>query len=138
MGHILDDSGIYTDTAEFFAIVPNCTNLSVGYDKEHSKNETLDKAYIEALRDSLIAADWSALDHTPPKADVLERGYGFSSRSYSLFSSDTPQSSRDIVPELDVGPLQIGDFLNDYSDRLPPDLRDRALKLAQRIYKRFE
>lgn len=136
MGHKLDDTGIYTDTAEFFGMVTNCTNLSVGYDREHSKHETLNKAYIEALRDKLIAADWSQLDHTPPKPDPIERGYGFSS-SYSLFSTDQ-QRARNDVPDLDVGPLQIGDFLYDYSDRLPPDLRDKALKLAQRIYKRFE
>jgi hypothetical protein len=138
MGHVLDDTGVYTDTAEFFGIVPNCTNLSVGYDREHSKNETLNKAYIEALRDSLIAADWSKLDHTPPKADPIERGYGFNSRGFSLFTADTIQEPRYVVPDLDVGPLQIGDFLYDYADRLPPDLRDKALKLAQRIYKRFE
>lgn len=136
MGHVLDDTGIYTDTAEFFGIVSNCTNLSVGYDREHSKHETLNKAYIETLRDRLIEADWSMLDHTPPKADPIERGFGFNS-GYSLFSTPK-EAARDIVPELDVGPLQIGDFLYDYADRLPTDLRDKALKLAQRIYKRFE
>jgi hypothetical protein len=137
MGHKLDDTGIYTDTAEFFGIVNNCTNLSVGYEKEHSKLETLNKAYIEALRDRLIAADWSKLDHTPPKPDPIERDYGFSGRGYTLFS-DKFESARDVVPDLDVGPLQIGDFLYDYADRLPTDLRDKALKLAQRIFKRFE
>ena len=136
MGHKLDDTGIYTDTAEFFGIVPNCTNLSVGYQQEHSKHETLNKVYIEALRNKLMIADWSKLDHTPPKPDVLDRGYGFGT-GYSLFSSDESREKLE-VPDLDVGPLQIGDFLYDYADRLPNDLRDKALRLAQRIYKRFE
>jgi hypothetical protein len=137
MGHVLDDTGIYTDTAEFFHLVPNCTNISVGYQNEHTKKETLNKMYIEALRDSLIAADWTQLDFTPPKPDpVVPALTKYADTDYRLFEAN--QRSLFEKPDLDVGPLQIADFLYDYSDRLPQDLRDRALKLAQKIYKRFE
>lgn len=137
MGHIPDDTGIYTDTAEFFDLVPNCTNVSVGYENEHTKKETLNKSYIEALRDKLIAADWSRLDFTPPKPDPYVPGLAkYMDVDYRMFEAS--QKSAFEKPDLDVGPLQIADFLFDYSDRLPPDLRDRALKLAQKIYKRFE
>jgi hypothetical protein len=132
MGHKLDDTGIYTDTAEFFSLIPNCTNISVGYENEHTKKETLNKPYIEALRDSLVSADWSKLDLTPPKPEPSPLAAFNSGRS--LF---TTQAELDI-PNLDVDPLQIADFLFDYADRLPADLRDKALKLSQRIYKRFE
>lgn len=137
MGHQLDDTGIYTDTAEFFGIVTNCTNISVGYEREHSKLETLDKAYIEQLRDSLLKADWSKLDHTAPKPDPVGAVFGFSA-GRSLWDANDRRLNPIEAPDLDVGPLQIGDFLFDYADRLPNDLRDSALKLAQRIYKRFE
>ena len=134
MNHRLDDTGIYTDTAEFFGLVRNCTNVSVGYQNEHSKKETLSKAYIEALRDKLIVADWSKLDHTAPRPDVpsVSDIYG---AGYRLFGKPDDELA---VPDLDVGPLQIADFLYDYADRLPHDLRDKALRLSQRIYKRFE
>jgi hypothetical protein len=136
MGHKLDDTGIYTDTAEFFHLVPNCTNVSVGYENEHTKKETLHKPYIEALRDSLLSADWSKLDFTPPKPEPMAISpYTDYGGGYSLFGADRTELD---VPDLDVGPLQIADFLYDYSDRLPNDLRDKALRLAQRIYKRFE
>jgi hypothetical protein len=133
MGHVLDDTGIYTDTAEFFHLVPNCTNLSVGYENEHSKKETLNILYINTLKDRLIDSDWSKLDFTPPRPDPLD--YGYSSR-YSLFGSKVG----DILPapSLDVGPLQYADFMFDYVECLPPKLRDDALKLAQRIYKKYE
>lgn len=134
MNHQLDDTGIYTDTAEFFDIVPNCTNISVGYENEHSKKETLNKSYIEHLRDRLLAADWSKLDHTPPVPELrLPRGYN--GTGYSLFGPSEPLPNKE---DFDVGPLEIADFLYDYSDRLPTDLRNRGLKLAQAIYKRFE
>lgn len=134
MGHKLDDTGIYTDTAEFFGMVPNCTNISVGYNNEHTKKETLHKPYIELLRDRLIAADWSKLDHTPPRPDLpTNTSTSIYDPDYRLFGTNNLD-----VPDLDVGPLQIADFLFDYSDRLPRDLCDKALKLAQRIYKRFE
>ena len=34
-----DDTGIYTDTAEFTTLIPECTNVSVGYYREHTKDE---------------------------------------------------------------------------------------------------
>jgi hypothetical protein len=135
MNHKLDNTGIYTDTAEFFELVPNCTNVSVGYYNEHTKKETLNKPYIEALRDSLLSADWSKLDFTPPKPDPYISPYVDYGTSYSLFGNARDELE---APDLDVGPLQIADFLYDYSDRLPNDLRDKALRLSQRIYKRFE
>lgn len=137
MGHELDDTGIYTDTAEFFKLVPNCTNVSVGYEREHSKNETLNKSYIEALRNRLIAADWANLDHTPPVPDSITPALSrYADIDYRLLEQRLLIGFEE--PKLDVGPLQVADFLFDYADRLPADLRDRALKIAARIYKRFE
>jgi hypothetical protein len=130
MGHKLDPTGIYTDTAEFFEIVPNCTNISVGYENEHTKKETLNKSYIEALRDSLLAANWGQLDHTPPIPDPIvtdSRGYMDFGVPTRLFEDSEPMDAVDIA-----------DILFDHCEVLPRDLRDSALGLAQKIYKRFE
>lgn len=131
MGHKLDTTGVYTDTAEFFEIVPNCTNISVGYEKEHTKNETLNKAYIEALRDAVLAANWNQLDHTPPSPDPIvtpaSRGYMDFGVPNRLFEDTEPMDAVDIA-----------DLLFDHCTVLPTDLRDSALELSQKIYKRFE
>jgi hypothetical protein len=130
MGHQLDPTGIYTDTAEFFEIVPNCTNISVGYENEHTKKETLNKAYIEALRDALLVANWGQLDHTPPIPDPITpeiRGYMDFGTPARLFE-DT-----DVLDAVDIA-----DLLFDHCEVLPRDLRDSALELSQKIYKRFE
>lgn len=143
MSHGLDKTGVYTDTAEFFDLVDNCTNLSVGYENEHSKRETLDKRYIESLKDALIAADWSKLDFTRPVPDpVSSRGIGISlwqendTRYYptrEMFPDDEFDDEDDGITA-----LTIADDLFAYACRLPNDLRDAALTLAQEIYERFE
>lgn len=53
--------GSFTDTANYTKIIPECTNIGVGYDKQHTKGETLDLYHAAKLRDALIKADWSKL-----------------------------------------------------------------------------
>jgi hypothetical protein len=56
-----DDTGVYTDTAEFVDIIPECTNISVGYDMEHSDRETLDMDHFLQLCKVVLKIDWEAL-----------------------------------------------------------------------------
>lgn len=46
--------GIFTDTAHYFTLIPECTNVSVGYEREHSALEYLDIGFLFDLRDALI------------------------------------------------------------------------------------
>lgn len=55
------DRGVYTDTNEYTALVPECTNISVGYDHQHSERETLDTNHVGILLDRLLAIDWFSL-----------------------------------------------------------------------------
>jgi hypothetical protein len=56
MGHERDDTGSFTDTATLAEFVPECTNVSVGYDDEHSARETLNARYLIKLAAACIAA----------------------------------------------------------------------------------
>ena len=56
-----DPGGTFTDTANYTKIVPECTNVSVGYDHEHGPRETLDVAHLIRLRDGLLQLDVSKL-----------------------------------------------------------------------------
>lgn len=63
-----DATGVYTDTAEWTTIIPECTNLSIGYLSQHSGNETLDVGFLEVMLAQCIALDWESL---PVKRDPL-------------------------------------------------------------------
>ena len=68
------DAGVYTDTAEFTDIIPECTNISVGYLNEHRKEETLNLPHYLALASAVVSIDWEGL---PTYRDPLEDGvYG--------------------------------------------------------------
>lgn len=67
-----DNTGVYTDTAEWVDIIPECTNISVGYFSEHSNSEHLDLKFVQMLRDTVITVDWAALPvvRDPDAVDV--------------------------------------------------------------------
>ncbi len=56
-----DDTGLFTDTANYTHLVGECTNLSVGYHSQHSKLETQDLGYAVELLDALLRLDMSML-----------------------------------------------------------------------------
>ena len=67
--YLPDDTGVYTDTAEFIEVIPECTNISVGYMHEHSDRESLDILHFAALAQRVVAIDWDAL---PTDRDPLD------------------------------------------------------------------
>ncbi len=44
-----DPTGIYTDSAKFISLVPECTNISVGYYGEHGHSEKQDIEHLKKL-----------------------------------------------------------------------------------------
>jgi hypothetical protein len=66
--------GVYTDTNEYAGLVPECTNISVGYSRQHSQDEQQNVDFLIELRDTLLTVDWAALptERAPQKEDVLD------------------------------------------------------------------
>lgn len=60
MGYGLAD-GTFTDTANYKGIIPECTNISVGYEHEHRIAERLDVLFLCALVERLKRIDWTGL-----------------------------------------------------------------------------
>ncbi len=64
----IDPTGVFTDTANYTDLVSECTNLSVGYDCEHTAAEFQDLSFLDQFIPALIALDWDRLpvdrDHT--------------------------------------------------------------------------
>ena len=69
------NAGTFTDSANFTDIIAECTNISVGYDKQHTAGETQDVAFAERLVKALKRIDWLSLPHyrDPNAKDVLCR-----------------------------------------------------------------
>lgn len=54
LGYAPDSTGVFTDTANYVDLIPECTNVSVGYRGEHSRRETLDAVHLFRLLDSIL------------------------------------------------------------------------------------
>jgi len=59
MGFKISPKGVYTDSAEFTHLIPECTNLGVGYMAQHSHRETQDLNFLVKLRDKLVSVNWA-------------------------------------------------------------------------------
>lgn len=60
------DGGVYTDTAEFVDTIPECTNVSVGYFRQHSEHEHQDIDFLQQLAVQLLKVRW---DELPTRRD---------------------------------------------------------------------
>lgn len=56
-----DDTGIMTDSAQFMDIIPECTNISVGYYNEHTTREKQDIEFLSNLCRSVVKINWESL-----------------------------------------------------------------------------
>ena len=71
-----DSTGIVTDSAMFVEQIPECTNLSVGYFKEHTLSESQDIIYLKKLCQLCTEVNWEKLptERDPRKYDVHQYG----------------------------------------------------------------
>lgn len=82
---IPSDGGIYTDTAELIDLVPECTNVSVGYKNQHGKREEQDIEFLQRLAALAVAVAW---DELPTKRDPkVPDTDDYWSRQYGKYSS---------------------------------------------------
>jgi hypothetical protein len=71
------NGGVYTDTAEFTSIIPECTNVSIGYKNQHGDREEQDVVFLWALAQDLAKIEWDTLPtKRDPKAREPKYGYG--------------------------------------------------------------
>jgi hypothetical protein len=57
----LDPTGVFTDSANFMELIPECTNISVGYFNEHTYKEALNIDFLEKLADACLKVNWTSL-----------------------------------------------------------------------------
>lgn len=88
-----DPTGIYTDSAQFTKIYPECTNISVGYYSEHTYSERQNINHLEKLAEACLKVDWSSLpvERDPSKVEYSDwyddYGYGYYGRGAGYANS---------------------------------------------------
>lgn len=136
MGYELDPTGVYTDTAEYMDIIPECVNVSIGYESEHSHLESLDTTHVLALRDAICALDWDAItlvvERDPTKREYANSTWGSWSNTYNSRASsiidkyEIPSAERLLTSSTrsiaqwvaDTDPEDVAMLLQDLADQL--------------------
>lgn len=71
-----DPTGVLTDSVQFISIYPECTNISVGYQSEHTFSESQDIEHLEKLAVACTKVDWTSLPVKRDPSKVEYRSYG--------------------------------------------------------------
>lgn len=77
-----DDTGVYTDSAEFSSVIPECTNISVGYYKEHTHDEYQNIEFLERLCKASVLIDWENLPVERDKSKSEWKEYKYDNYNY--------------------------------------------------------
>lgn len=65
-----DDTGTFTDTANYTDLIGECTNVSVGYLDQHSSKEAQFVPYLEWLLDTMCRVDQRALTFSRKPGEI--------------------------------------------------------------------
>lgn len=110
-GYAPDPTGVYTDSVEFADYVPECTNVSVGYNHQHSGHELQDLTFLDRLGAALLGVDWANLpfsrDPGPETAGYGRRYDGYGRRRVSM------DETFEILMDLDDDPTAVWELDED-------------------------
>lgn len=129
MGHRPDDGGSFTDSKNYCRIIPECTNLSVGYMHQHSNSEYQDLTYLLHLTDRLCTegARISQM-HTHRDPSVVE--------TWPLYAS-TFTGLRDSMRDFGES-YDLTDAVMEYPDAAAELLRQLSMESDGRLIERIE
>ncbi len=78
-----DKTGLLTDSIQFVSIYPECTNISVGYQNEHTFAEVQDIEHLDKLSQACLLVDWNSL---PVERDPATKEYSYNDYGYGFGS----------------------------------------------------
>lgn len=105
--------GVYTDTNEYASLISECSNLSVGYYRQHSPEEYIDGPYVEQLTRALCSLDpaklISARDVSLDDDDLYDVYYGsrFSSSALYIPGSHVSPATRYVWDDDEEGYIDL-------------------------------
>jgi hypothetical protein len=72
-----DDTGTFTDSANYVDVIGECSNISVGYWNQHTANETQSISHALALREAMLRFDESKLVQSRKAGEIDAEDYGY-------------------------------------------------------------
>lgn len=130
-----DTTGSFTDSANYTHLISECTNLSCGYESEHTSNETLDIMYLQKLINQLVKVNF---DDLISSRDPTEIDYDFGDYNYHYgYSNYLPapnysakeiawMSNKDIMDLVYDDPDTAVELIKEYRNMLKYDF-DQAI-----------
>ena len=106
-----DSTGSYTDSNEYASVVSECTNISVGYYNQHTKNEVQDLDYADDLLIALCQADWSGLVFERDVTQVEDLWRNVSGRYKYNYDNDNSYDLEQIIVDY---PTRVAELLDSY------------------------
>ncbi|UJX45740.1 hypothetical protein [Xanthobacter sp. YC-JY1] len=130
-----DTGGTFTDTANYTDLVPECTNIAVGYLNQHWENETQCLQFAAGLLDALLAADWSKLvaKRVPGQVESHGRNSWGGSR-YLGKKSFTDDAYWEEQREPPSRSATIRSVLRDHPDEIADWLEEQGINVAELQY----
>lgn len=127
LGYIPSDDGVFTDSANFVDLVPECTNISVGYFHEHTANEYLDMTFLTVLAECVCKVDWEALpiERDPTVEDTLYNSSDWVRQYFQDRGQDVPEDDVPIPFDEAVAVYNSADILlkkYQYSGEVPQEV----------------
>lgn len=90
-----DSTGMWCDSGVFMEIIPECTNISVGYKNEHTFSETQDIVHLEKLVEVCITINWDELPvKRNPKETVKRTGRYYYTNNWDQNYYNSTESTR--------------------------------------------
>lgn len=115
---VADDTGTFTDSANYAELIPECTNLSVGYFSQHTAKETQDIAFMQWLLEKLCLADFSKLEYVRDPAELVDDYFTGMESDYTDFNidriEDLDSEIRAMTKAIDNYPELTARLLSDY------------------------
>jgi hypothetical protein len=147
-GHIIGDRftaarGVYTDTAEYTHLIGECTNISVGYEMQHSPDETQSVDTLKELVPALMMMDWDGITkQRNPEAKPtysFANNYGrFSSADKDEYDYNNNSPTTGSPTRGDGGDMprwdELRDFCKDYPEEAADILFDQGITIDEMIY----
>ena len=110
-----DPCGSYTDSASFMGVIPECTNLSVGYHYAHSESECLDLGFLTNMAFACSAMDWNEL---PVERDPGDSS-GVFSRLAALGSRTSGAACFELMEAVIEHPEMAADIIDEMMRQMP-------------------